>query len=80
MSQCSENHLQALQQQTRTEHGVMVLIDVMDDSLMLAEAACNAPEKLKDLDDTINRLLKEIGDCSTFIRNCIQGKVAALTA
>ena len=58
----------------------MVLIDVMDDSLMLAEAAYKAPEKLKDLDDTINKLLKEIGDCCTFIRNCIQGKVAALTA
>ena len=80
MSERSENHLQALQQQTKTEHSMVVLIDVMDDSLILAEAACKAPEKLKDLDDTINGLLKEIEECSTFIQNSIQGKLVTLTA
>ena len=80
MSERSENHLQVLQQQTKTQHSVVELIDVMDDSLMFAEEAYKAPDKLKGLDDTISKLLKEIEECSTFVRNSIQGKLVAMTA
>ena len=71
LSSRSENHLQTLRQQTITKHGVIELINVMEDSLIFVEEAYNAPDRLKDLEDTIARLLKEIGECSTFVRNCI---------
>ena len=73
LSSRSENCLQALQQQTTTKHNAIELISVMEDSLMFVEEAYKAPDKLKSLEDTITELLKEIGECSTFVRNCIQG-------
>ena len=76
LSSHSENCLQALQQQTKTKHSAIELISVMEDSLMFVEEAYKAPDKLKSLEDTITNLLKEIGDCSTFVRNCIQGNIS----
>ena len=55
------------------------LIDVMEDSLMFVEEAYKAPDKLKSLEDTITGLLKEIGACSIFVRNCILGNISDMT-
>ena len=73
LSSRSENYLQALQQQTKAGHDTIELINVMEDSLTFVEEAYKAPDKLKSLEDTITELLKKIGECSTFVRNCIQG-------
>ena len=73
LSSRSENCLQALQQQTKAGHDAIELIKVMEDSLMFVEEAYKAPDKLKSLEDTITTLLNEIGECSTFVRKCIQG-------
>ena len=64
-----------------TDNSAIELIDVMEVALVFVEEAYNTPDRLKSLEETITKLLKEIGDCSTFVRQCVnmQGRFLGLT-
>ena len=60
--------MQAIQCQTKTDKSVIELVNLMEVALVFIEDADYAPDKLKSLEDTITRLLKEIKECCAFVR------------
>ena len=64
-------YLQTIGNQVRVDKDVVDLVNQMETASALVEDANNSPDRLRSVEETSTALLKEIGECSIFIRKYI---------
>ena len=64
-------YLQTIGNQVRVDKDVVDLVNQMETASALVEDANNSPDRLRSVEEASTAVLKEMGECSNFIRKYI---------